>query len=267
MTGKAKLMVHAGGTRRTRDELATLHTPPPTATWRPVPHADLVAELIRGLDRQGVTVTRDEYATMGADDAKLFGVMDLAINHLDSPDFSMALGVRGANDKSMSIQVVAGARVFCCDNMAFSSNGGIFLKKKHTSRLDLASIVPRAIDTFMERAGAFRLDIDRMRNFSLTDGQAKELLFDAFTGPSPILPLRCFPVVSRLYFEDEKQREMFPDRSLWSVNNAFTEAVKGLKVAPRHTCGVAIGRFCGRVIHRKPPEPIAVIDGVEVFEG
>src|SRR5690348_17125874 len=114
----AKLMVHAGGVRRTRDELSTLTTPLPTPTWRPVPHADLVGELIRGLEAQGITVARDEYATMGRTDARLFGVMDLRIPDLDTADFSMALGLRGANDKSMAIQVIAAARVLVCDNMA-----------------------------------------------------------------------------------------------------------------------------------------------------
>src|SRR5918998_2253290 len=127
-------VVHAGGTRRTRDELTTLHTPSPTATWKPVPHAELVAELIRGLEAQGVTIARDDYCTMGRDDAKLLGTMDLRIPDLDTPDFSMALGLRGANDKSMSIQVIAAARVLVCDNMAFSGGAGAFvLRKRHTS--------------------------------------------------------------------------------------------------------------------------------------
>jgi hypothetical protein len=262
----AKLMVHAGGVRRSREDLATLHTPAPTPTWRPVPHADLVGELIRGLEAQGIAVARDEYATMGRDDAKLFGVMDLVVPDLDAPDFGMALGLRGANDKTMSIQVIAAARVFVCDNMAFSGGGGaLVLRKKHTSRLDLAAVVPPAVDQFLEKAGAFRLDLDRMRDFRLTDHAAKEVLHDAFVGPAPVMPLRCLPAVSRLYFEDDAQREKFPGRSLWSLNNAFTEAVKPLKDVPRHNAGLRIGRYFGRVLHRARPEPVAVIDGIEVF--
>src|SRR5918998_2301750 len=242
-------VVHAGGTRRTRDELTTLHTPSPTATWKPVPHTDLVAELIRGLEAQGVTVAQDEYCTMGRDDARLLGTMDLRIPDLDTPEFGMGLGLRGANDKSMSIQVIAAARVFVCDNWAFSgSSGAVFLKKKHTSRLDLAAVVPPAIDQFLERAGAFRVDIDRMRDFALNDGRAKEIIHDAFA--SGVLPLRLFPVVSRLYFEDEVQAEKFPDRSLWSLNNSMTEAVKALKPAPQANSGLRIGRYFGRVLHR-----------------
>src|SRR5918998_2770290 len=175
-------VVHCGAIRRTRDELATLHTPSPTATWKPVPHAELVAQLIRGLEAQGVTVARDDYCTMGKDDARLLGTMDLRIPDLDTPDFAMGLGLRGANDKSMAIQVVAAARVFVCDNWCFSgSAGAVFLKKKHTARLDLAAVVPPAVEMFLERAGAFRVDLDRMRDFTLTDNRAKELIHDAFT--------------------------------------------------------------------------------------
>src|SRR3954454_12429841 len=106
MSRNSTLIVHAGGIRRTRDDLATLPTPLPTATWRPVAHHDLVTEVIRGLEREGVTVIRDQYATMGRDDARLFGVMDLRIDGLDTGDYSMALGLRGANDRSMAIQVI-----------------------------------------------------------------------------------------------------------------------------------------------------------------
>jgi hypothetical protein len=161
---------------------------------------------------------------------------------------------------------VAAARVFVCDNMAFSgSDGSVVLRKRHTSRLDLAAVVPPAVDQFVAKAGAFRLDLDRMRDSRLTDGRAKEVIHDAFTGPAPVLPLRCLPTVSDLYFADEEQRAKFPARSLWSLNNAFTEAVKALREVPRHNAGLRIGRYFGRVLHGAKPEPVAVIDGIEVF--
>src|SRR4051794_36545858 len=106
MSQNTKLMVHCGGVRRTRDELAILHTPSPTATWRPIPHAELVASLIEGLAAQGVDVTRESYCTLGRDDAKLLGTMDLRVGGLDSSEFSMGLGLRAANDKTVSVQVV-----------------------------------------------------------------------------------------------------------------------------------------------------------------
>jgi hypothetical protein len=246
----SQLMVHAGGIKRTREELATIPTPPATESWKPIPHFDLVSELLHGLHHQGVVVRREEYATHGRDAARLFGVLDLSIPDLDTSEFGMSLGLRGANDKSMSIQVIAAARVFVCDNMAFSGSGGaVVLKKKHTSRLDLSRVVPRAIDAYLTKAGVFRLDIDRMKNMILSDSRAKELIFDAFAS-DPVLPVRLLPTVGRLYFDDETQREKFQDRSLWSLNNAFTEAVKELKPVPQQNSGLRIGRYFGRIIPR-----------------
>ena len=71
-----------------------------------------------------------------------------------------------------------------------------------------------------------------MKNADLTDGRAKEVIFDAFAR-NPILPRRLFPIVSGLYFDDDEQRAKFPDRTLWGLNNAFTEAVKILKPSPQ----------------------------------
>jgi hypothetical protein len=150
------------------------------------------------------------------------------------------------------------ACVFVSDNMAFSgSRGAVVLKKRHTSRLDLARVVTAELDSYLEKAGAFGLDIDRMKNHDLTDGQAKELIYDAFANHE-VLPLRMLPRVGRLYFEDEVQRARFQDRDLWALNNAFTEAVKELKTVPQQNCGLEIGQFFGRIIHRegRPLEPV-----------
>ena len=244
------LIAHCGGAYRTREQLAGMPTPAGTDTWKPVPHFDLVTSLIDDLGSRGIAVTREQYATVGRDGARLFGVMDLRIDGLDTPELSTSLGLRGANDRSMAIQVIAAARVFVCDNLAFSgSDGAVVLKKKHTSRLDLAAVVPPAIESYLEKAGAFRLDIDRMRGFALTDDRAKQVIYDAFTRGREVLPVRLLPRVHRFYFDDDEQRAKFGARSLWSLNNAFTEAVKALKDVPQQRYGVQIGRYFGRVLH------------------
>jgi hypothetical protein len=55
--------------------------------------------------------------------------------------------------------------------------------------------------------------------------------------------------------------------SWWAVNNACTEAIKLFKPLPQQAYGLAVGRLFGQIIHgAKPqPEPIAVIDVVEVY--
>src|SRR5262249_34951620 len=249
ITMASTLVAHCGGIYRTRDDLSRIPTPSGTDTWKPVPHYDLVSSLIDDLRSRGIAVTREQYATVGREGARLFGVMDLRIDGLDTPDLSTSLGLRGANDKTMAIQVIAAARVFVCDNLAFSgSDGAVVLKKKHTGRLDLPRVVPPAIESYLEKAGALRLDIDRMRDFALTDDRASHPFSHPFPRHHAVLPVRLLPHVHRSDF-DEEQRAKFEDRSLWSLNNAFTEAVERLRQAPQQRCGVAIGRYFGRVMH------------------
>jgi len=49
------------------------------------------------------------------------------------------------------------------------------------------------------------------------------------------------------------------------VSFTNSEAVKLLKPAPQHNSGLSVGRMFGRLVQRAKPEPLAVIDGVEVF--
>jgi hypothetical protein len=49
------------------------------------------------------------------------------------------------------------------------------------------------------------------------------------------------------------------------LNNGFKEVVKSFRDVPRHNAGLRIGRYFGRVLHRAMPQPVAVIDGIEVY--
>jgi hypothetical protein len=242
------LIVHCGGVRRTRADLAALPTPDGTRTWTPVPHHELVNRLHEALHQVGVQVVHEAYCTLGRDSAKVLGTLDLQIPALDTPDFRMGLGLRAGNDRSCSIQLVAAARVFVCDNWAFSGSGGaVFLKKRHTGRLAIASEIPAAVGGFLERSEAFKLDLARMQERAIGDDRAKVCIYDAFA--SGVLPSRLLDDVHHLYFDDHEQRDRFRERTLWSLNNAFTEAVKCLGAARQHSAGLAVGRLFGRLVH------------------
>jgi hypothetical protein len=208
--------------------------------------------LIDGLASHDVQINREQYATSGRDDARLFGVLDLVIPNLAQPDYALCVGIRASNDRSLAIQATAGARVFVCDNLAFSGDSGtVVLKRKHTARLDLSVVVPPAIDTYLQKAGLFVLDIEKMKNHELTDSRAKEVIYDAFM--RRVMPLRYLPDVHKIYFDDEVQRQKFNDRSLWSLNNAFTEVSKDLRVVPQQSAGMKLGRYFNLVLNERSP--------------
>jgi hypothetical protein len=207
--------------------------------------------MVDALASAGITIRSESYCTSGRSDSRLFGVLDLSIPGVSEPDFGMAIGLRASNDKSLAIQAVAGAQIYVCTNLVMAGDSGVVvLRRKHTSRLNLAEVVPRAIDAYLQKAGQLRLDISRMKACELDDGTAKAVIHDAFARKVPILPDHRFREVARLYFDDPDQRDKFPARSLWSLNNAFTEAVKALKPAPQAQAHISVGRYFGRVLHR-----------------
>src|SRR5262249_12535286 len=62
MMEHAKLVVHTGGVRVTREDLVQCETPAATATWRPVPHHVLVHDLHAEVARRHLAVVTEEYA-------------------------------------------------------------------------------------------------------------------------------------------------------------------------------------------------------------
>ena len=72
----ARLIVHRGAVRVTRDQLAEVPTPPATPTWKPIPHALLVSALHEECGRRGMQVVQEEYAVQ-RQQTMLFGVMTL----------------------------------------------------------------------------------------------------------------------------------------------------------------------------------------------
>jgi hypothetical protein len=264
----ATLIAHVDCHYRTRDQLQAILTPEATRTWKPVPHYELVTRLIESIQAKGVQVLREQYCAGGPNDCKLYGTLDLAIPDLTTTDYGMAIGLRTANNRCSAVHLIAAASVFVCDNRAFSGSGGsVVLKKRHVGGLDIDGILPPAIDLYLDKAGVWRQDIDRMQDYSLTDGRAKELIYDAFVGGEgrAVMPVRMLDDVHHLYFADDEQRAKHPQRSLWGLNNAFTQAVKGLQPMPQEQAGIEIGRYFARVLNVRN-ESFVAVNGV-AFDG
>ncbi len=92
--------------------------PPSTDTFKPIAHAALIDELENSLAFRHISIVRDEYA-VSPDGMRLFGLLEL---NAEYEGVRFAIGLRNANDKSMRLGMVAGYRVFVCDNMALSGD-------------------------------------------------------------------------------------------------------------------------------------------------
>src|SRR5207253_4240348 len=133
----------------TRAQLLAIPTPEPTATFRPVPHYELIDMLDRVLNQASIHIRQEQFA-LRRDGAVLFGVLQLAYG--ESGDGVAALGLRTGNNKTMSLQICAGLSVFVCDNLAFRGDL-IALKRKHTPGLNLKQELTLAVLRFQEHFG------------------------------------------------------------------------------------------------------------------
>ncbi len=229
------LIVQAGAHRVSRAELTQFAPPPRTSTWRPVSHSDLIASLHGELDRRGLRVTQEHYAVQKKG-LQLFATLDL--DWQDTGEYAAAMGLRTSNDKSLSITLVAGVRVFVCSNLCYAGDL-IALKRKHTKGLDLDAELSRGLDRYQEGVVTLQGGIERLKTIPLGRGQAKQFIYDIFR--QKIVPARFFsPVVESWHATTDNHPQA---HHLWTLHNAFTSQIKTLPPAPAFRAAVRLGQF------------------------
>ena len=226
----------------TRDMLKLIPPPAATDTWKPIPHYDLIHAIDRQLRVRDLEITKEEFALYRGG-LRLFGVLELAVAGLDAfEDFRFAMGIRTANDKSEALTIVAGARVFVCDNLSLSGDL-IALQRKHTANVDLNADISRALDRYREHIARFSYQLTSLQERTLPDDQAKLLIFEAFA--RDLLPIRLFPAVVETYFHPRPEMTDVAPRTHWGLHNAFTRCVKQLAPGPAFAASTGIGRLFG----------------------
>ncbi|MDQ3816392.1 MAG: hypothetical protein M3362_01725 [Acidobacteriota bacterium] len=229
------LIAHAGATKVKRADLSLVPTPPATDTFKPIAHATLIDELERSLAFRHIQIVRDEYA-VSSDGMRLFGLLEL---NADYEGVRFAIGLRNANDKSMRLGMVAGYRVFVCDNMALSGDFKPLLAK-HTKHFDLVESLSIGVDRIQRGFQPLRDAIDFKRNYKLHDEEARSLIYRAFLENR--FPLKLLKIVHREFFIAPTHEE-FKRQTVWSLENAFTTALKELKPVRQYEATGKLGRF------------------------
>ena len=201
-----------------RDEVAKVETPEGTASWKPVPHIDVIDAVSAVIDAHKWEITNERFG-LASDGRKLFGVM--TINRTSCPEWTRCIGLRNSHDKSFAVGLTAGISVLVCSNLAFG--GSTVIRRKHTSRLELAELVEIAVreleDEFLTLENAAEtLKIQYLQD----DDEARSVIVRAaemgVINSSDILP------VWREY--KDPSHDAFVEPTRWSLLNAFTEVVK-----------------------------------------
>jgi len=216
-----------------RQDLKDLPTPGATATHFPVPHWRIVETLAESLDFRHLEIVSEEYA-VSHDGMRFFGALTL---NVEDSGVRIALGLRNSHDKSFSLGLTVGGRVLVCDNLALFGDYAPVMRK-HTKNGELEAILAVAVDDMQRHFEPMRRQIAFFRGCDLSDSRAKLIIYDGFLGGAAGLPKHLAGVVHENYFHPR-----YPDfepRTMWSLENAFTSALKELEPVARLR---AVGRL------------------------
>jgi len=233
---QAQLIAHQGSRKLSREELAAIPTPAGTSSHRPIPHHEIVEALVQTLSFRQISVMREEYAVAN-DGMKMFGVLDLETT-FDGCRFSV--GLRNSHDKTMRLGLTVGYRVLVCDNMAFHGDFTPVLAK-HTKYLSLRDTLSVGVDRMHRNFEPMQRQVAGWRASRLSDGAAKLTIYRAFIEGKLDAPKHLARRVHDLYFNS--QIEEFTPRTMWSLSNAFTSALKELDPIPQFKATAKLAPF------------------------
>ena len=219
------LLMQRGSEAATYEMVREVPLPQATRTYQPVSHEKLSTMLLQMATHLLPAFShRNSQYGLAAEGNKMFGV-----HTLTSSDTAMGLsiGFRNSYDRTMSVGIAVGASVLVCDNLALS--GDITILRKHTLNVirDMESMALSAIYKSQKVYNQVLKDAENMQVQEISDDNAHRML--GLVYGRGIMTPRQIPVAQR---EWKKPRyEAFQPRTVWSLYNAITEA---LKSAPPH---------------------------------
>lgn len=221
------LTIHKGSESISRGDLRGVATPTPTDTWIPVPHDTLVGLVEDAISQCGLTITDGDFAIWRGG-LRFFGVLTLGG---DKHDYAATVGLRNSHDREFPAAMALGSRVFCCDNLAFSSE--VVIKTRHTMKI--MDRLPQIVATGVTRLIEFRKEQDKRIDFyKKTQVSDSKHLHDLVLR---LYRAKAIPsiAISKVIEEYESpSHEEFSEHTLWSLMNATTEVLKSFgDIQPR----------------------------------
>jgi len=215
-----KLLLHQGGQECSLQELKNIPMPAETRSFKPVSHYDLAVNIakVAGDLLSEFTLKSSQYG-VARDGGQLFGVHTFQNSNTE---LGLSIAFRNSLDKSLSVGMAFGASVFVCDNLALQ--GEIVKIRKHTTNIhtDLEEMiltgVYRARTSFISAVDDARL----MQQIEISTDGAYRALGHLFG--HKVLSPRQMPVALKEW--NLPSHEEFEPRTLWSLYNAVTEALK-----------------------------------------
>ena len=201
-----------------RDEVAMTGTPSSTATWRPVPHIDVIEAVTEVVKAHSWKIEGEKFG-LAHDGQKMFGVMEISSS--SSPEWHRCIGLRNSHDKSFAVGLSAGIVVCVCTNMAFG--GTTIIKRRHTSGIVLAELIDRAVASLEDDFLTVETVSEEMKDAYLKDDDEARSCIVRAAELGVINSCDILPVYREF---KQPSHEEFAEPTRWSLMNAMSEIVK-----------------------------------------
>jgi len=215
------MLLHCGAELVNRNSLYEVPTPKATRTWYPLSHTSVLNEIELQLRSCGFDITEEAHA-LSHNGARYFGVLSVTLPNRSISDFGWVVGLRNSHDQTYPAGLVAGTRVFVCDNLAFS--GQVQISRKHTrfAERDLRHLTARAVGQLGNKLTGLDQRVLHYKETKIRDARAHDIIVRAVDAQA--ITTAQIPEVLREWRNPEHVD--FKPRTAWSLFNAFTEAHK-----------------------------------------
>jgi len=215
------MLLHCGAELVNRNSLYEVPTPKATRTWYPLSHTSVLNEIELQLRSCGFDITEEAHALSHNGD-RYFGVLSVTLPNRSISDFGWVVGLRNSHDQTYPAGLVAGTRVFVCDNLAFS--GEVRISRKHTrfAERDLRHLTARAVGQLGNKLTGLDQRVLHYKETKIRDARAHDIIVRAVDAQA--ITTAQIPEVLREWRNPEHVD--FKPRTAWSLFNAFTEAHK-----------------------------------------
>lgn len=199
--------------------------PARTATYSPVAHSDFLMLLTNKIRNNNMQVAGDRYYT-NMQGTKLVGYYTIndtsPMEHSNELGVQMMIGFKNSYDKSMTAALAVGANVIICGN-GIVYGDLVSFRRKHTGdiRNELITKMEEAVNSLRGSFGRLTLDIDNMKNRTLTTQERAEILGVMYFENNIVTPTQLSIVKNEIH-----NSKHFRGDTAWDLYNNITEALK-----------------------------------------
>jgi hypothetical protein len=228
----SSMMLHCGANNVSLDDVLAVTTPEPTETWYPIAYGDFIETVKESLEGVGLGIAREQYGLWDEANRETgevtTGAMFFGLLTLDQgkDDYALSIGLRASHNQRFANSLVAGSNVFVCDNLCFSGEVRINRKNTKFAYQDLVRMVMESMGKIGEIWTTQEARYEGYKQQYLTDSKVHDILVRAMLA-------KAIPNSYIKKIVDEWQNpshEEFWPRTVWSLQNAFTEIYKQANV-------------------------------------